>query len=121
MNDMRILLLLAALSLSACASMHDSPDFERHRETRLTVPYDRNDVVYYDAKFSPAFPDENPAAEAKRMEWLEVWLDTKSMCLSGYEIVNRRPFRFDESNPGRYDIRYEVACSSSEAEELAES
>jgi len=110
MNATRIFVCLSALICAGCAANRDSPDFARHRETRLTVPFERNDVVYYDAKFTPAFPDKNPAAEAKRMEWLEVWLDTKSMCVDGYEIVERRPFRFEESNPGRYDVRYEVAC-----------
>jgi len=110
MNVMHNFVWLAVLASAGCAANQDSPDFQRHRETRLTVPYERNDVVFYDAKFSPAFPDNNPAAEAKRMEWLQVWLDTKSMCADGYEIVERRPFDFEESNPGRYDVRYEVAC-----------
>lgn len=113
MNKSVVPALVASALLAACASMHESPDFERHRETRLTVPYDRNDVIYFDARFSPSYPDNNPAAEAKRMEWLQVWLDTKSMCAEGYEIVDRRPFRFEESNPGLYDIRYEVACTVS--------
>jgi hypothetical protein len=110
MNAIRNFVCLAAIACAGCAANRDSPDFERHRETRLTVPYERNDVVYYDAKFTPEFPDDNAAAEAKRMEWLEVWLDTKSMCADGYEIVERRAFRFEESNPGRYDVRYEIAC-----------
>ena len=110
MSVIRVFVWLTLVACTGCAANRDSPDFQRHRETRLTVPYERNDVVFYDAKFTPAFPDNNPAAEAKRMEWLEVWLDTKSMCADGYEIVERRPFGFEESNPGRYDVRYEVAC-----------
>lgn len=98
------------LVIAGCAGMEQSPDFERHNESRLTVPYDREDVVYFDVKLSANYPDNNPAAEAKRMEWLQTWLDLKSLCPGGFNVVQRRPFRFEEMNPGRYDLRYEVAC-----------
>lgn len=106
----RSLFAVLALAVAGCADIHKSPDFERHNESRLTVPYDRDDVVYFDVKLSPTNPDANPVAEEKRMEWLQTWLDLKSLCPNGFEIVNRRPFRFEEMNAGRYDLRYEVAC-----------
>lgn len=101
-----------ALAIAGCAGMEQSPDFERHNESRLTVPYERDDVVYFDVKLSPTYPDGDEAAEEKRMEWLQSWLDLKSLCPNGFEIVNRRPFRFEEMNAGRYDLRYEVACET---------
>jgi hypothetical protein len=111
----RSLCLGLALALAGCAGMHDSPDFERHSNSQLTVPHERDDVVYFDVKLSANYPDRDAAAEAKRMEWLQAWLDFKGLCPNGYEIVNRREFRFEELNAGRYDLRYEVACTTEAA------
>lgn len=102
--------ILPAAVLVACSSIHESPDFERHRYSQLTEPFERNDVVYFDATFDANFPDGDPAAEAKRMEWLSGWLKQRKMCLDGYEILKRRPFEMLENNPARHDIRYEVKC-----------
>jgi len=103
--------MLAALVVG-CASLHESPDFVRHRHSQLTEPYDRSDVVYFDAMFDLNYPDDDPVAEAKRMEWLSDWLEQIHMCPDGYEIVKRRPFDMLENNPARYDIRYEVKCKT---------
>jgi len=100
--------MLAALA--GCESIHKSKDFERHRYSQLSEPYDRNDVIYFDVKFDVNYPDENPAAEKVRMEWLQAWLDQVKMCGDGYEIDKRRPFDMMENNPARYDMRYEVKC-----------
>jgi hypothetical protein len=115
MSTWRSVVLCGAVLAAGCASMHESPDFERHRESRLTVPYERDDVLYFDVKLSPSLPDGDPAAEAKRMEWLQAWLDFRSLCPNGYEIAERRPFRFEEMNPGRFDLRYEVTCTTATA------
>jgi len=104
-------MLLSAV-LVGCASLHESPDFVRHRYSQLTEPYDRSDVVYFDAMFDPSYPDCDPVAEKKRMEWLSAWLEQVHMCPDGYEIVKRRPFEMLENNPARYDIRYEVKCKT---------
>jgi hypothetical protein len=112
------LLVAGVLVLSGCASSLESPDYERHNSSRLTVPYERDDVIYFDVKVSPTYPRNDEGAEAKRMEWLQAWLDFKNLCPSGYEIVDRREFRFEELNAGRYDLRYEVACNT---EQLATS
>ena len=102
--------VLLAGVLVACESIHDSPDFERHRHSQLTEPFERNDVVYFDVTFDPNFPDDDPIAEEIRMEWLTAWLAQRKMCPNGYEIVARRPFDMLENNPARHDIRYEVKC-----------
>lgn len=104
------LLLIVAL-LSACADLHKSADFERHRYSQLVVPYDRNDVMYFDVTFNAEFPD-NESAEATRMEWLNAWLEQRNMCVDSFEVVARRPFDPMESNPARHDIRYEVKCGA---------
>jgi len=101
---------LLATGLVACESIHESPDFDRHRYSQLTEPFERNDVVYFDVTFDPNYPDGDSAAEAKRMEWLSAWLNQRKMCLDGYEILQRRPFELLENNPARHDIRYEVKC-----------
>jgi hypothetical protein len=108
----RASLPVLALLFVGCASLHESPDFVRHRYSQLTEPYDRSDVVYFDVMFDPSYPDNDSAAEAKRMEWLSDWLEKIHMCPDGYEIVKRRPFDMLENNPARYDIRYEVKCKT---------
>jgi hypothetical protein len=108
----RASLPVLALLFVGCASFHESPDFVRHRHSQLTEPYDRSDVVYFDVMFDPSYPDNDSAAEAKRMEWLSAWLEQIHMCPDGYEIVIRRPFDMLENNPARYDIRYEVKCKT---------
>jgi len=108
-----LMMVLIGILLVACASFKDSPDYERHRYSQLSEPFDRSDVLYFDATFDPNFPDGDSAAEAKRMEWLTGWLEQRSMCPNGYEILKRRPFEMLEHNPARYDIRYEVKCKIS--------
>jgi hypothetical protein len=103
--------LLVVLLLSYCADIHKSADFERHRYSQLSEPYDRNDVMYFDATFTVEIPDTE-AGEAKRMEWLQAWLDQQNICAEGFEVVIRRPFEQMESNAARHDIRYEVKCSA---------
>ena len=97
--------------VAGCAAMHESPEFERHRMSDIVVPYDRTDVFYFDTTINPQYPDNDPAAEAARMEWLEGWLEFRKMCPSGYEIVKRREFDYMENNPARRDLRYEVKCT----------
>jgi hypothetical protein len=99
------------LLVTGCATnIHESEDFERHRNSQLVIPYARPDVIYFDARFSPAIPDADPAAEARRMAWLAAWLEARKLCPAGFDVVDRRPFDFLEDNPARFDIRYEVAC-----------
>jgi hypothetical protein len=112
-----MVIVLCGLIVSSCASINDSPDFARHRYSQVMEPYDRNDVVYFDVTFSPQFPDDDAAAEATRMKWLEGWLEQRKMCGdNGYEIIVRRPFEMMEDNPAHHDIRYEFKCGSPPAD-----
>jgi hypothetical protein len=103
----RAALILIIVLVAACADIHKSADYERHRYSQLVVPYDRNDVMYFDVTFNAEFPD-GEATEATRMEWLKAWLGQRSMCAESFEIVDRRPFEPMENNPAHHDIRYEV-------------
>jgi hypothetical protein len=107
----RAALILIIVLVAACADIHKSADYERHRYSQLVVPYDRNDVMYFDVTFNAEFPD-GEATEATRMEWLKAWLGQRSMCAESFEIVDRRPFEPMENNPAHHDIRYEVKCGA---------
>ena len=105
-----IVSICSGMLLGACIDIHKSADFERHRASQIVEPYDRNDVMYFDVTFSAQFPENDPAAEATRMEWLEDWLEQRKICPEGYEIVTRRPFESLEYNPAHHDMRYEFTC-----------
>jgi hypothetical protein len=105
-----IVVLATAVSLSACDSIHESKDFERHKYSQLSEPRERDDVLYFDVKFDANYPEENDVAEEVRMEWLEAWLKQRNMCDDGYEIESKRPFDAMEYNPAQYDRRYVVQC-----------
>lgn len=107
----RAALILIIVLVAACADIHKSADYERHRYSQLVVPYDRKDVMYFDVTFNAEFPD-GEATEATRMEWLKAWLGQRSMCAESFEIVDRRPFEPMENNPAHHDIRYEVKCGA---------
>ena len=112
-----VLIIFGGLVLCSCASIHESADFERHRYSQVTEPFDRDDVIYFDVTFSAQFPDDDADAEATRMEWLEGWMEQRKMCGDkGYEIVTRRSFEMMEYNPANHDIRYEFKCGSAPAE-----
>ncbi len=104
--------LIATIVLTiGCTDIHRSADYERHLHSQFVVPYDRNDVMYFDVTISAEFPDDE-AGEATRMEWLKTWLAQRNMCADDYKIVDRRPFEPMENNPAHHDIRYEVQCGS---------
>ena len=67
MIAMRVFLVAGVLAATGCASSLESPDYERHSSSRLTVPYEREDVIYFDVKVSPTYPRKSEAAEATRM------------------------------------------------------
>lgn len=115
-----LIVAILPLFLWSCASLHESEDFQRHRTSQLVVPYDRKDIFYYDVTITAAYPDNDPDAEAQRIEWLEEWIEQRKLCPSGYEILNRRAFDFMEDNPARHDLRYEVSCISAAAESTTE-
>lgn len=105
-------LTVCLVGCSAMDSVHESPDFYRHSLSQLSQPLDgtSTDFFWFDVKLSPEYPDSSEAAEAVRMQWLSVWLESRKACLNGYEILERRKFDFSEHNPARYDLRYKVQC-----------
>lgn len=117
MSVIRCSALILLCMLQSCASIHESEDFERHRMTRFTVPYDRPDVFYFDVMLT-GMPADDQNAEQRRLGWLQAWLDSRQICGSGYDVLERRPFHFEESNPGRYDLRYVVSCKPAPEPEL---
>lgn len=107
----KVVSLVFCLALvSSCATMHESPDYNRHRLSALSTPFDRDDLIYFDVTTNAQYPSDDPAAENTRMEWLAAWLKQRKMCPSGFDIIQRRNFDFLEHNPGRFDYRYEVKC-----------
>jgi hypothetical protein len=105
------LLMLAAISMTAgCQQMHESADYERHRQSRISQPLAGGDFYWFDVKVTAALPLENDAAEQQRQIWLQTWLLQRKLCPAGYEILERRPFEFQEHNPAQLDIRYKVRC-----------
>ena len=102
--------LLATL-IGACTDVLDkSADFDRHRYSQLEQPHDHPDRIYFDVQFSADFPEDNSAADAQRMLWLETWLAQQRLCPNGFEVVSRRPFDYLEDNPAGYQQRWEVRC-----------
>ena len=104
-------LLVTVVLLPACTDIHKSADYERHLYSQFVVPYDRNDIMYFDVKINVEFPDDE-AGEATRMKWLGAWLAQRNMCGDNFNIAERRPFDPMENNPAHYDIRYEVTCAT---------
>ena len=96
--------------LAGCAQMHDSTDYERHANSRISTPLAGGDFIWFDVKLTPALPLENAEAERRRMIWLQAWLEQRNLCQAGFEIEERRPFEFLEHNPAQMDMRYKVRC-----------
>ncbi|MCK6371584.1 MAG: hypothetical protein L6Q83_09740 [Gammaproteobacteria bacterium] len=112
-------LVAGALLAGGCSPTFVTPStYNRHRYSEITLPRDGGQpkagsaTFFFDVSLSAEFPEEGEAAEAERMKWLEEWLHQRSMCLAGFEIVNKRRFDFMEDNPARRDLRYEVRCKA---------
>lgn len=101
-----------AIMVAGCAAnvMDKSADFDRHRYSQLTQPFDRPGKIFFDVIFSPDYPADDPAAEAARMAWLKGWLDQRRLCGAGHEVAERRPFDYLEDNPAGYQQRWEIRC-----------
>lgn len=110
MNRFWLVLVVAAVLAGCGKSIHDSKDFYRHSMSQLSNPQGGGDYLWFDVKLTAEYPDKNENAEAKRMEWLEGWLEVRKLCANGYNILERRPFEFLEHNPAQYDLRYKVQC-----------
>lgn len=106
------------LAVGGCTAF-DTPDtYNRHRLSDITLPRANDggasagssDIFYFDVTVTGEFPEKSAAAEAERMKWLSEWLVQRTMCPTGYEIVKKRKFNYNEDNPARRDLRYEVMC-----------
>lgn len=117
----RGLVVCGVAALAGCTAF-DTPDtYNRHRLSDITLPRDGSgsaaqgtsgDIFFFDVTVTAEFPDDNAAAEAERMDWLEEWLEQRHMCPSGYEILKKRKFDYMEDNPARRDLRYEARCKA---------
>ena len=104
-------MLVVTLALGGCTdAIEKSEDFDRHRFSGLTMPYDRPGTIYFDVKFNADFPADSPEAEAVRMRWLAAWLKQRGLCPAGFDVTKRRPFDYLEDNPRGYQERWEVTC-----------
>jgi hypothetical protein len=110
MRGISVVFVAVLLTVGCGPSIHDSKDFVRHSLSQLSTPTGGGDFMWFDVKLTPEYPNDNPISEAKRMEWLQDWLEVRKLCANGYEILERRPFEFLEHNPGQYDLRYKVQC-----------
>jgi len=116
-NILSVLLVLSGSCVTtACQQMHDSPDYERHVNSRLTTPMDGGDYIWFDVKLSASMPLEDETAEARRQVWLQTWLLQRKLCPNGYEVLERRPFEFLEYNPEQLDLRYKVSCLAAQSD-----
>jgi hypothetical protein len=104
------LTILACLGLSACQDLHQSVDYDRHRLSGLRGTPSNSEVLIFEAKTTAQAPEDTPAGETIRMQWLEGWLEQRGMCQSGYEILERRHYTTMDANPYSYDLRYEIRC-----------
>ncbi len=98
------------LGLAACGALDKPTDFDRHRFSQLLVPYDRPGVMYFDVRFTAEYPQDDAAADAVRMSWLDGWLRQRGVCPAGAEVLQKRAFDYLEDNPARYDERWEISC-----------
>lgn len=83
----RILLLtLSAYAVGGCASIDRVPasDFK---------PTSERSFEFVAAGSALDYPEDSPAAEKVRMDWLRTWLDDNGMCPDGYKITQRKPVK----------------------------
>ena len=108
------LTVMAAALMAGCAAdvLDKSVDFDRHRNSRIFQPHDRPDKIYFDVRFSPEYPGDDPAADLARLAWLDGWLKQRGLCEAGHEVAERRPFDYLEDNPAGYTQRWEIRCKS---------
>jgi len=113
-------MLAVTILMAGCEQLHESADYERHTQSRISQPLSGGDFYWFDVKLTPAMPLENETAEQQRQVWLQTWLQQRKLCPAGYEVLERRPFEFQEHNPERLDIRYKVRCVVESPESVPE-
>jgi len=121
MKNVVVLCALVLTWLSGCVFEERSRgDFERHNLSLLEVSRRDSSVLVFEAKAGAAYPENSATAEAKRMSWLQSWLDRQGFCPDGYEITSRSKIEFGEVNFHDMDLRYELQCVDAPIEEPAE-
>jgi hypothetical protein len=102
--------MIAAGTAGCSDIIGNSPDFDRHRASRLVQPFDRPGIIFFDVAYSPDYPAGNAGADATREAWLVGWLRQRGLCPAGYEVLERRAFGPLEDNPAGYQQRTELRC-----------
>lgn len=99
--------------LAGCASSSIG-NFDRHALSRL-YPAPSGSELVFEASVSPQYPADSEAAEATRMQWIELWLDQRNLCADGFEIKDRIAIGSAADNPYQHDLRYTLACAEAPA------
>ncbi len=99
------------LMTGGCASLHQSVDFERHSMSTFYESRTKNDTLVFETRTDSRFPAADPAAEARRMEWLAGWLKLRNMCPNGYIVTDRSLIPAEDPNPYHNELRYEFHCT----------
>lgn len=108
--------LVLLLLLSACAGA-PADGYDRHTLSRLVeVPGSSSEFIYEAGRPPPGPAGSETEAESVRMRWLAEWLEVRGLCLTGHEIVDRRPFGPFEYNPMQAELRYLIRCRAATAE-----
>lgn len=93
----------------SCAGMPQDA-YQRHSYSRLVAVEDSSSEFLFESR-SDVMPTEADASpEAVRIRWIAEWLAARGACVSGHDIVDRRPFGPMEYNPMQADWRYLVRC-----------
>lgn len=96
--------------------MHDPTDYHRHSQSGLRNDPRDEEMLWFEVRTDSAYPEDSADAEAVRMEWLQAWLDRRSLCPYGHDIVAREPIDRAEVNPYGFNLRYRVRCKPPAAE-----
>ncbi|MFK7886059.1 MAG: hypothetical protein AB8G16_04265 [Gammaproteobacteria bacterium] len=99
-----VVFALGCASTLSGKSVHD-----RHGMSRLWAT-DEGGIVF-EASISPDYPLDSPAAESAREKWMRQWLDRQSMCLHGFEVIDRKRIGSAADNPYQHDLRYTLRCT----------
>jgi hypothetical protein len=108
-----VAIVLTIFLACGCAMEEQSrADFERHNSSILRTSYQDESMLVFEAKAGAAYPADSETAEAMRMDWLQAWLDRRSLCPDGYEIIRREPIEPGQPNFHDMDLRYLLKCKS---------
>lgn len=70
-----------------------------------------NDEFTFEARAGVEYPEDDPDAEATRMNWLEQALADRRMCPNGYEITDKTLVAAEEEALGQtHNVAYSGVC-----------